>query len=117
MDTVKDSACQCLVALARMQQVAADYQQLRHQFGKSDTPFDDTDPLRASKPLGFKARVVGDHTQPDTRNLSSLTLWAIGKARDGSYFIPAKLKPANDSELEGQGLQALIIHADQQTLQ
>ncbi len=78
-----DTGCQCLVALARLQQVPAEYSQLRHQFGDGEQPLSDNDLLRAGKALGFKARRVSSSLS----DLNSSILPAIAKSNDGSYFI------------------------------
>ncbi|MCP4994651.1 MAG: type I secretion system permease/ATPase, partial [Gammaproteobacteria bacterium] len=78
-----DTRCQCLVALARLQQVPAEYSQLRHQFGDGEQPLSDSDLLRAGKALGFKARKVSSSLS----DLNSSILPAIAKSNDGRCFF------------------------------
>ncbi len=78
-----DTGCQCLVALARLQQVPAEYSQLRHQFGDGEQPLSDNALLRAGKALGFKARKVSSSLS----DLNSSILPAIAKSNDGRCFF------------------------------
>ncbi len=104
-----DTGCQCLVTLARLQQIPAEYSQLRHQFGNGEEPLSDNDLLRAGKVLGFKARKI-DSSPPE---LNASTLPAMAKAHDGTYFIIARVsEPSPDRSAEQQ---ALILDADQTT--
>ncbi len=89
-----DTGCQCLVALARLQQVPAEYSLLRHQFGDGEHPLSDSDLLRASKALGFKACRVN----PPLFNLNSSILPAIAKSNDGSYFFIGNNRFINEIE-------------------
>lgn len=82
-----DSGCQSLITIARLNQVPAEYQQLRHQFADADTPLNDNDLLRAAKAIGFKARQINSTAQ----ELNPSILPAIAKGHDGQYFIIAKV--------------------------
>lgn len=82
-----DSGCQSLITIARLNQVPAEYQQLRHQFADADKVLNDNDLLRAAKAIGFKARQINSTAQ----ELSSSILPAIAKGHDGQYFIIAKV--------------------------
>jgi hemolysin D len=112
---VIDTGCQCLVALARLQQVPAEYSQLRHQFSDSEQPLSDNDLLRAGKALGFKAQKITS-SLPD---LNARILPAIAKANDDTYFLIARVSdptihPSGESPAEPQ---ALILNSDQSTPQ
>lgn len=98
-----DSGCQSLVALARMQQIPAEYQQLRHEYGQADAPFTNTDLLRAAKAIGFKARKITS----SVKELSNSTLPAIAKSPDGEFFIIAKVSQEDSG-------QALILYPNEQ---
>jgi subfamily B ATP-binding cassette protein HlyB/CyaB len=81
--------------LLRLQGVAADAGQLKHQFG--DT-FGVPEILRAAKAFGLKARLLSR----DWAQLASTPLPAIATTRDGQLFILAKIT----------GEQVLIQHPD-----
>ena len=82
-----------LVLLAQFHGIAADAQQLAHQFGRSGEPFDETTLLLAAKHLGLKAKVS---LQPASRiGMANLPALAIGEA--GDSFIVAKA--SNDAIL------------------
>ena len=104
-----DTACQCLVALARLQQVPAEYSQLRHQFGVGEEPFSDNDLLRAGKALGFKTRKIVSTAS----ELDSGILPAIAKDVDGQYFIIAKVssRQSGDKTKPTHKRKALILDA------
>lgn len=77
-----DSGLGCLVLLARLFELPADPQGLRHQFGQSGEAFDSTDILRAAKELGLKARLV--ESQWSTLAKTQLPCIAI---LDGGEFV------------------------------
>ncbi len=108
-----DTGCQCLVTLARLQQIPAEYSQLRHHFGTGDEPLSDNDLLRAGKLLGFKTRKINSTLS----ELSGNILPAIAKSPDGDYFIIARIsEPASDqSDASPVEQQVLILNADQTT--
>ncbi|MGK0440460.1 MAG: subfamily B ATP-binding cassette protein HlyB/CyaB, partial [Pseudohongiellaceae bacterium] len=129
-----DSGCQCLVTLARLSQVPAEYQQLRHQFSDAEAPLSDNDLLRAAKAIGFKARKITSTLE----ELSPSILPALAKTHDGQYFIIAKVseqpKPpaevaaeneapnqtSNNQEppaAEAPKAQALLLYPDEQAPQ
>jgi len=112
---VIDTGCQCLVALARLQQIPAEYAQIRHQFSDSEQPLADNDLLRAGKALGFKARKVNSSVAA----LKGSFLPAIAKANDGRYFIIARISDPNASQPDDAPVEhkALILEADQNTPQ
>ncbi len=115
-----DSGCQCLVTMARLNQVPAEYQQLRHQFAEAEQPLSDTDLLRAAKAIGFKARKINS----SIKELTPSILPALAKGYDGQYFIIAKVtekpKSSNSDNAEaeqGNPAQALILYPNEQTPQ
>jgi ABC-type bacteriocin/lantibiotic exporter with double-glycine peptidase domain len=82
-----DTGLSCLVALARFHQLPAESEQLAHQFGQQGKTFFDTGILQGAKALTrqsrrFKVKLDGLH---------SAMLPAIARAKDGSYFIPARI--------------------------
>ncbi|MCL6417521.1 type I secretion system permease/ATPase [Aestuariirhabdus sp. Z084] len=103
-----DTGCQCLVTIARMQQVPAEYEQLRHQFGDGDQPLTATDLLRAAKALGFKARTIISSVS----ELSPSLLPAIAKTPEGKSFIIARVSEPQTSSIDNDSIkqpQALIL--------
>jgi subfamily B ATP-binding cassette protein HlyB/CyaB len=83
----KDLGLAGLVVLAQFHGVAVQPEQLRHDAGRGDAPFDETELLLAAKKLGLKARVVD---QPADR-LDRIALPALALQPDGSHFVIAKL--------------------------
>ena len=75
-----------LVLLAQFHGVAADGEQLAHQFAKTGDVFDDTSLLLAAKQLGLKAKIT---TQPASR-IAFATLPALALVESGQHFIVAK---------------------------
>jgi ATP-binding cassette, subfamily B, bacterial HlyB/CyaB len=82
-----DTGLQCLVLLARFQQIAADPDQLQHQFGRSDSTLSNQDLVRAARYLKLKAKL----SNISWEGLSNTPLPAIGKHKDGHYFVIAKV--------------------------
>lgn len=82
-----DSGFSCLVLLARFHHVAADADQLKHQFGPCTTPDDATPLVRGAAYLKLKARAIEAVTW---EQLASLPLPAIARHRDGHFFVVAK---------------------------
>jgi subfamily B ATP-binding cassette protein HlyB/CyaB len=85
--STQDTGIQCLVLLARFHQVAADVEQLQHQFGRDDQATNDEDLVRAARYLKLKAKSVSVSWE----ELENTPLPAIGKHKDGHYFVIAKL--------------------------
>ncbi|MDO5610602.1 MAG: type I secretion system permease/ATPase [Pseudomonadota bacterium] len=83
-----DLALRGLVLLAQFHGVAADEQQLAHDFGRGGEPFDEASLLLAAKQLGLKAKF---HAHPVARigsaNLPALVLGTEGEAP----FVVAKV--------------------------
>jgi len=85
--TGTDTGLNSLVAIARFHQLPTDSDQLSHEFGLPGELFSETEILRAAKALTLKAK----HLKPLLSDLKSAMLPAIAKAKDGSYFILAKI--------------------------
>jgi len=82
-----DTGLNCLVAMAKFHQIAADQTQLQHQFGLVDEVFSDTQILQAAKAISLKAKAI----QPKAGDIKNDLLPAIAKAADGNYFIIARI--------------------------
>ena len=85
---VIDTGLACLVMLARFHAVAVDPHQVAHEFRESGKPFGVTEILLSSKKLGLIAKKV----KPVLDRLSVTPLPAIVIAKDGSFFIVAKVE-------------------------
>jgi subfamily B ATP-binding cassette protein HlyB/CyaB len=81
-----DAGLLCLVMLARFFGLAADPDQLRHQFGSPGARFGEREILRAAKALGLKAGRVAS----DWARLGSTPLPAIAPMTDGGYVVLAR---------------------------
>ena len=81
-----DTALACLVLLARFFSLPADAEQLRHEFGKSEKPFGESELLLTARHIGLKASVV----QSDWDRLSIVALPAIAAQKDGRYVLLAR---------------------------
>lgn len=81
-----DTGIQCLVLLARFHHVAADPDQLIHQFGHSGRVFNEECLLRAARHLKLKAKSI----QLRWEQLADTPLPAIARHSDGHYFVIAK---------------------------
>lgn len=86
------SGVECLVTLAHFHQVAASSEQLQHSFTAHS--FDTTTIVRAAKSLGLKARCL----RISASAIPRLSLPAIGRSHDGSYFVIAKYQCRDDTE-------------------
>jgi subfamily B ATP-binding cassette protein HlyB/CyaB len=76
-----------LVMLARFHHVAADPDQLAHEFQVDGRPFDTTQVLLAAKRLGLKAKLV----QTDYARLERTPLPSLAVDKDGRFFILARV--------------------------
>lgn len=83
---LQDTGLACLVLLARFFGLPADPGQLKHQFGESEKPFDQTSVLLAAKHLGLKAGA----TDTEWSRLPTINLPAIARLTDGQFVIVAK---------------------------
>lgn len=81
-----DTGLVSLLILARFYGVPVDGEQLRHLFGESGKPLDETGLLRAAKHLDFK---VGSVAGTWSR-LPDVPLPAIARQKDGRYVVLAK---------------------------
>ncbi|MBK7901350.1 MAG: type I secretion system permease/ATPase [Betaproteobacteria bacterium] len=77
-----------LVMLARFHNIAADPDQLAHEFQVDGRPFDITQVLLASKRLGLKAKVV----QTDYVRLERTPLPALAVDKEGRFFVLARVE-------------------------
>ena len=78
-----DTGLICLLIFTRYFGIAADAEQLTHEFGTSGKTFGDTEVLRAAKRLGLKA---GKRSATWAR-LATLPLPAMAQYTDGRYVI------------------------------
>lgn len=76
-----------LVMLARFHHVAADPDQLAHEFQVDGRPFDTTQVLLAAKRLGLKAKLA----RTDFARLERTPLPALAVDKDGRFFILARV--------------------------
>ncbi|OYY73520.1 MAG: type I secretion system permease/ATPase [Gammaproteobacteria bacterium 28-57-27] len=83
-----DRGLACLVMLARFHQIAADPDQLAHQFKTSGEAFSQTDILLAAKHLGLQAKAV--KTSIDRLERTPLPAMALDSS--GGYFILARFE-------------------------
>lgn len=81
-----DSGLVCLVMLARYHHLAADPDQLAHQFRDGGRPFGVAEILLAARHLGLKARKVNVPLARLVRH----PLPAIGVGREGDFFVLAR---------------------------
>lgn len=98
-----DTGLQCLVMVARFNQVAADPQQILHQFGHDGSVLDSQQLILAARYPKLKAK----ESSLKWSDLASTPLPAIGKHEDGHFFIIAKVtddKVLIQDPLEGRPL-------------
>jgi ATP-binding cassette, subfamily B, bacterial HlyB/CyaB len=81
-----DPGLLCLVMLARLHEVAADPDQLAHQFKEDGKPFSKSDILLASKHLGLQAKAV----KTSVNRLDRTPLPAIAIGNGSGFFIIAR---------------------------
>lgn len=105
-----DTGLNTLVAIARFHQLPAEPEQLAHEYGQPGKRFGDIQVLQAAKALTFKAKLLS----PKLSELKSAMLPAIAKAKDGSYFILARLaeakKAVEEKSSHPSGISNLLIH-------
>jgi len=97
-----DTGLHSLVALARFHQLPAEPDQISHQFGEPGKSFSVTQILQASKAITLKAK----HISLDVDKLDNATLPAIAKAKDGTFFVLARVS----KEDESSGVNSVLIH-------
>ena len=82
-----DTGLVCLVMLARLHGVAADADQLAHEYRVDGKAFDKHELLLAARQLGLQAKAV--HVRPE--RLARTPLPAIARGTDGGFFILAQV--------------------------
>ena len=85
-----DTGLACLILVARVHGVAADADQLAHQFGDGGKRFAEDDLLLAARQLGLSAKALA----PDPRRLALTPLPAMACDQDGHWFILARVDSA-----------------------
>ncbi|HSB73540.1 MAG TPA: type I secretion system permease/ATPase [Candidatus Methylomirabilis sp.] len=83
-----DTGLICLVMLARFHGVAADPDQLAHDWAEPGTPFGPNQILRAAKGLGLKAKLV----RTKARRLPHTPLPALALDAEGQFSILARVQ-------------------------
>ncbi len=102
-----DTGLNTLVAIARFHQLPAEPEQLQHEFAEDSRFFNDTQILQAAKSLTLKAKLL----KPAIGDFNNDILPAIAKAKDGNYFIVARVaKPQAATEKEPAQPLKLLIH-------
>ena len=93
--SVNATATQCtdtglygLVMMARLHGIAADPEQLAHEYTHSDLAFTNTEILLAAKKLGLKVKAVNVKAE----RLAMTPLPALARDTSGTYFILAKVE-------------------------
>lgn len=105
-DEPVDTGLACLVLIARFHGIAADPDQLAHEFRVGGRPFGEDEILLAARKLGLSAKSV----KPALDRLALTPLPAIARARDGSCFILARVEADAG---EGDGAESggkVLIH-------
>ncbi|HQV81149.1 MAG TPA: cysteine peptidase family C39 domain-containing protein, partial [Agitococcus sp.] len=82
-----DTGLACLVMLARFHSIAVDPHQIAHEFKETGKLFGVTEILLASKKLGLVTKKV----KPQLARLATTPMPAIALAKDGSFFIIARM--------------------------
>ena len=82
-----DTGLLCLAMLARYHQVAADPDQLAHEFRADGAPFGVTEILLAARKLDLRAR----RAKVRVDRLTTTPLPAIGRDSEGNFFILARV--------------------------
>jgi len=85
-DNRPDTGLTSLVLVARILGIAAEAEQLRHQFARSQEPVPSNELVRAARHLGLKARRVSS----EWRRLENTPLPALAQRRDGHWVVIAK---------------------------
>ena len=82
-----DTGLACLTMLARFHALAVDPHQIAHEFKETGKFFGVTEILLASKKLGLVTKKV----KPQLARLATTPMPAIALAKDGSFFIIARM--------------------------
>ena len=83
-----DTGLACLIMLARFHALAVDPQQVAHEFKESGQFFGVTEILLAAKKLGLIAKNV----KPSKERIATTPMPAIALAKDGTFFIVARME-------------------------
>ena len=91
-----DTGLACLVMMARFHGIAADADQLAHEFSPMGKPMGTTDILLAARRLELKAKAV--NVQAARLAKTPLPALAVGRNAQGGtdYFILARVDEAGD---------------------
>lgn len=81
-----DTGLSCLVMLARFHNIAAEPEQLEHEFKNGSAPFGATEILLAARKLELKAKLI----RTEISRLAQTPLPALAVSKDGSFFIIAR---------------------------
>ena len=99
-----DSGLLAMLHLLAFLQIPADPNQIIHERGAGSSPFSVNDILRAAKRLGVKARAVSAKIE----DLEHHPLPAIGEARDGTFFLIARIGEKAGAGSEPATKQVLV---------
>jgi subfamily B ATP-binding cassette protein HlyB/CyaB len=83
---IPDTGLTCLVLVARFFGVAADTEQLRHQFSNSKQPVSSDGLIRAGRHLGLKVRCI----ESQWNKLAKTPLPALAQHKDGHWVVIAR---------------------------
>ena len=83
-----DTGLACLIMLARFHALAVDPQQVAHEFKESGKFFGVTEILLAAKKLSLIAKKV----KPSKERIATTPMPAIALAKDGTFFIVARME-------------------------
>ena len=86
-DKVPDTGLTCLVLVARFLGVAAEAEQLRHSFARSEQAVSSNELIRAARHLGLKARRLSSQW----KKLQTTPLPALAQHNDGHWFVIARV--------------------------
>lgn len=86
MGSTLDTGLSCLVMLARFHELAADPDQIAHDFSEHGTPLNRTQIQLAARKLGLSTRMI--RARPE--RLTSLPLPAMAFGSDGNCFVLAR---------------------------
>ncbi len=86
-DNIPGTGLACLVLVARFLGVAAEAEQLRHKFARSEQPVSSSEIIRAARHLGLKARQISSVR----KKLRKTPLPALAQHNDGHWFVIAKV--------------------------
>jgi ATP-binding cassette, subfamily B, bacterial HlyB/CyaB len=95
----QDAGLECLVVIARLHGLAADMEQLRYDFSRSDKPLDAGELVRVTLYIGLKARVQSNWGQSQHTPLQAIAcckdkdFLAIARLVDGRVLVHDPLKP------------------------